>query len=779
MEDNFIGQSIKRSDGKDKTNGNQKYLNDYKISGMLHSAILTSPHSHAKIIDIDIEKAKKSKGVKEIVTGNYHPKTMGLYLGDKPPLAVDKVRYYGEPVVAVIAKNKEDAQKALKKIKVEYERLERISSPREALQEDAPTIHQNLADYNHIPDCHPKPGTNIANHTKIRKGDYKKAFQKADYQIEESFEFPPSDHVAMEPRASIAEIKSNGEVVIHSTTQAPFVVKELLSFNFDIPAGKINIIAPPIGGGFGGKAGLQLESLAYILSKAVGGKPVKVINTREDDMISSPGHIGLEADVKIASNKTGEITGMDLQYYFDAGGYSDYAVNISRAAAIASTGPYNVENLRCDSYCIYTNHPFATAFRGFGHIELAYVIERSIDILAKKMDMDPIQLRLKNAIQKGDKTPTQSLMGDNTGDLKACINKTANLIDWDQGAYIKKDENKIVAKGMGLLWKSPAMPTNTDAGAVLTFNNDGSVNLHNAIVEIGQGTKTGLAQIVADELEMPIEKVHITSDVDTQTAPHDWATAASRSLMMAGRAAISACKDAKQQLKETAARVLRCPVEDLSVANEKVYISDEPEISIGVKDLCLGYVYQNGSAIGGQVIGSGNYIARRLTSIDPETGEGRPDLEWTLGAEAVEIELDLNDYSYEVTKAASTMDVGNVINPDLARGQVCGAMAMGLSFARNEGFAFNSLEQVENNVLRDYKILRYGEHPKYFVDFVETPQGDGPFGARGLGEQGVIGMPGALSNAVSRAAGVEINELPLTPEIIYINAKDKEGDSND
>ncbi len=779
MKDNFIGKPIKRSDGKDKTNGNHKYLNDYNISGMLNSAILTSPHAHAKIVDIDIEEAQKAKGVKKVITGKFHPKAMGLYLGDKPPLALDKVRHYGEPVAAVIAKNKKDAQKAVKKIKVEYEKLEPVSSPKEAMEDNSPILHENLEDYTHIPDVYPTPGTNIANHTKIRKGEHEKAFEEADFKIEETFEFNPSDHVAMEPRVSIAQIKSNDDVVIHSATQAPFVVKELLSFNFDIPAGKINVIAPPIGGGFGGKAGLQLESLAYILSKAVDGKPVKVVNSREDDMVSSPGHIGLEANVKIASNKEGKITGMDLQYYFDAGAYADYAVNVSRAAAISATGPYNVENLRCDAYCMYTNHPFATAFRGFGHIELAYVIERSIDILAKKMDIDPVELRLKNAIQKGDTTPTQSLMGDNTGDLKACINKTADMINWDEGAYIKKDENKIVAKGMGLLWKSPAMPTNTDAGAIITFNNDGSVNLHNAIVEIGQGTKTGLKQIVADKLEMPIEKVHVTSDVDTQTAPHDWATAASRSLMMAGRAAINACEDAMQQLKETASRVLRCPVEDLTVANEKVYITDEPEISMDVKDLCLGYVYENGNAIGGQVIGRGNYIARRLSNMDPETGEGRPDLEWTLGAEAVEIELDLNDYSYEVTKAASTMDVGNVINPDLARGQVSGAMAMGLSFARNEGFVFNSLEQVENNVLRDYKILRYGEHPEYFVDFVETPQGDGPFGARGLGEQGVIGMPGALSNAVSRAAGVEVNELPLIPELIYKNVKNKEGDRND
>src|SRR6056297_193231 len=777
MTKSFVGKSIKRNDGLDKISGNQKYLDDLKFGGLLYASILSSPHAHAEILNIDIKEAENSPGVKKVITGDYHPHAMGLYLGDKPPLAVQKVRYYGEPVAAVIAKSKENAEKAVQKIKVKYKKLNSVSSSRKSLKKEAPILHKNLKDYTHIPDVLPQPNSNIANLTKIRKGNYQKIAEEAKYVINEKFKFPPGDHVAMENRSAVAEIKANGDVQIYSTTQAPFVVKELLAFNFDIPTGKINVIAPPIGGGFGGKAGLQLEALAYIISKSVGGKPVKIVNKREDDMVSSPGHIGLEANVTITADERANITGMDLQYYFDAGAYADYAVNVSRAAAISATGPYNVENLRCDAYCMYTNHPFATAFRGFGHIELAYVIERSIDILAKKMDIDPVELRLKNAIQKGDTTPTQSLMGDNTGDLKACINKTADMINWDEGAYIKKDENKIVAKGMGLLWKSPAMPTSTDAGAIITFNNDGSVNLHNAIVEIGQGTKTGLAQIVANKLQMPVEKVHITSEVNTQTSPHDWATAASRSLMMAGRAAIAACEDAMDQMKETAARVLRCPAEDLSVANEKVYITDEPEISLDVKDVCLGYVYENGNAVGGQVIGRGNYIARKLSSIDPETGEGRPDLEWTLGAQAVEVELNLTDYSYKIKKAASTMDVGNVINPDLARGQVVGAMAMGMSFARNEGFQFNSREQVQNNVLRDYKIIRYGEHPEYLVDFVENPQGDGPFGARGLGEQGIIGMPGSLANAVSRAVGVEINELPLLPELIYKYVK--EGDSND
>jgi CO/xanthine dehydrogenase Mo-binding subunit len=242
--------------------------------------------------------------------------------------------------------------------------------------------------------------------------------------------------------------------------------------------------------------------------------------------------------------------------------------------------------------------------------------------------------------------------------------------------------------------------------------------------------------------------------------------------MMAGRAAIEAADDAISQLKRTASIPLRCPPQDLEVAGGRVFLKDEPEIGILVQEVAMGYVYPNGNAVEGQVIGRGRYVSRRLSGLDPETGEGHPALEWTLGAEAIEVELDLADGSYDILNAVCCMDVGTVINPDLAHAQVVGALGMGLSFARNEGFIFNNRGQVVNEDLRSYKILRYGEEPQYQVEFLHTPQGDGPFDARGLGEQGVVGMPGALSNALSRAAGKQLNFLPLTPESIWKTVKE-------
>lgn len=766
-ESKYIGASLPRKDGEDKVRGKLRYLGDCFSPDLLHAAIKTSPHGHAVITGIDTEAALKAPGVRAVLTGADVPGNIGIYLGDKPPLARNKVRHYGEPVAAVVADSEAEARAALPLIDLQYESLAVVHSPSEALADGAPLLHEDMADYSHIPAIIPEPGSNIANRTMIRKGDTEAGFQDSTTVIEESFNFPPGDHVAMETRASTAEILEDGQVIIYSTTQAPFVVRSLLGAAFNLPPGKITVIAKPLGGGFGGKAGIQLEALAYLLSKAVGGRKVRLVNSRENDIISSPGRPGLEAKVKLGCSKEGKLLAARIYYCFDSGAYADYAVNISRAAAIACTGPYAVPNVWCDSICVYTNHPFATAYRGFGHIELAFAMERAVDLLADKAGIDALEFRMLNAIREGDTTPTQSRMDANTGDLQQCLQNVSSMLDWENGSRSQMPDGKVKAKGVSCFWKAPAMPTNADGGAILTFNEDGSVNLHCGVIEIGQGIKTALAQILAEKLGLHPDQVHIVSEVNTRNAPHDWATAASRSLFMIGRALIEAADDAIDQLKQTASQVLHCPPQDLTVSGGRVFLSDEPDIGLSVAEVALGYMYPEGQSIRGQVIGVGRYISRRLTGIDPETGVGHPALEWTMGAQGVEVELDPDDGSYRVLKAVCSMDVGRVINPFLARGQIVGGMSMGLGFAGWEGFTLNKQGRMVNDSLRNYKILRYGEEPLYEVQFVETPQRDGPYGARGLGEQGILGMPGALAGALSRAVGYPLKQLPLTPQKIW------------
>jgi CO/xanthine dehydrogenase Mo-binding subunit len=763
----YVGVSLARKDGAEKLHGRARFCDDYRPPGLLHAALLVSPHAHAHICGLNTERAEALAGVRGVFTGEHFPVRIGIYLGDKPPLAREKVRHFGEPVAAVVADSERIARLAAERIEVEYEPLSAVATLAEALAPGTALVHPEMAAYAHIPAILPEPGTNVAHRTRIRKGDPGKGFREADTVVEGTFSFPMGDHAAMEPRAAIVEILPGGRVIVRSSTQSPFVVRALLSRHFGIPAGMITVIAPSVGGGFGGKAGIQLEGLAYLLSQALGGRPVRLANTREQDMSGSPGRAGLEAAVKLGASRDGRLIAADIRFLFDSGAYADYAVNVSRAAGYACTGPYRIPNVRADSLCVYTNHPFATAYRGFGHIELSFAIERAVDLLAEATDTDPVRLRLINAVLPGDSTPSRQTLDRSTGNLPECIRKVAERLEWDKGARIEQADGRVRAKGLACFWKAPAVPPNTDSGAILTFNDDGSVNLATGIVEIGGGAQTGLAQIVAERLALPPERVHVTGEVVTDRSPHDWTTAASRSLFMAGRAALEACGDAIAQIRRVAAQVLRCLEEDLEVAGGRVFLPEQPERGLDLAQVVLGYSYPDGSSIGGPVIGRGRYIARNLTGIDPETGEGHPGLEWTVGAEGVEVELSTRDGSYRVLRAVCAIDVGRVINPGLARGQIVGAMAMALGFSTSEAFAFDSRQRLLNGSLRDFKIPRFGEHPEYFVDFVETPQLDGPYGARGLGEQGVLGIPGALAGALSRAVGTPLNQLPLTRESVW------------
>ncbi|MBI6872066.1 xanthine dehydrogenase family protein molybdopterin-binding subunit [Clostridium aciditolerans] len=765
---NVIGKSVPRKESLDKVTGAARYTDDYDIPGLLHARMVTSPYAHAKIKSIEYANALKASGVRAVLTGQYFPQLIGSTIVDRPPIAIDKVRYNGEPVAVVVADSEAEAEKAAQLIKVEYEALPVVNSPREAIRKDAPLVHEKLGEYKIIDEAFPEANTNIANRTKIRKGDIKKGWSKSEVTVEASFSFPPSDHAAMETRSVRAEILPDGKVIIYSASQAPFVIKKLISYFFKVDPGKVIVNVPLVGGAYGGKTAIQLEFIAYLCSKAVGGRQVKLTNTREEDLITSPVHIGLDAKIKLGCTKAGKLTAAEITYLFDGGAYSDRAVIISRAAGVDCTGPYNIENIWCDSLCLYTNHPYASAFRGFGHPELTFPIERTMDILANKLGMDPLELRLRNAIIPGDTSPTQTLLNkSNLGNLPKCIQRLAELIHWEEGKLVETQDGKVRAKGISCFWKNSNTALNAGGGAILTFNPDGSINLICGAVELGQGTKTALAQILAEKMKMNVDQIHVVMEVNTQTAPDHWKTAASRSILLVGRAILRAAEDAINQLSRIGAIALRCSPDELDVGGGRVFLSDNPEMGIEISKIAFGYTYPNGNSVGGQVIGRGSYVLKHLTILDPETGKGNPGPEWTVGAAAVEVEFDKKEYTYKIIKAACVVDAGKVINAEAAKGQISGGMNLGLSFASRESFLFTDKGIIQNKQLRTYKILRFGENPEYLVAFIETPQIDAPYGARGIGEYGVIGMPAALANSLSNAAQVSLNQLPLIPELIW------------
>ncbi len=650
MADWNIGKSIYRKDADAKVTGEAEYTGDLSDAQMLHIKLKVSSHAHAKLKKIDISKAEQMAGVHAIILGKSLP-LIGAEIKDRPILAYDRVRYFGEPIAAVVAEHPFIAKQAAELIEVIYEPLPVINSPAAALKPEAILLHEDLATYEKVEKVYPEAKKNIANRARIRKGNIDQGWKASDVMVDGDYSLPLSDHTAMETRCAIAEIKSDGTVHITSTTQAPYGIKKELSDIFKIEEGKIIARAPFVGGAFGGKVTTQLDFIAYVASRAAGGKKVKLLYTREEDMITAPVRMGLDAKVKLGATSDGKLTAAEITYTINTGAYADKGTLLTEAVAATCTGPYNIDHISCDALCVYTNHTYITAYRGFSHSEILFAFERAMDTLARKLHMDPLELRRKNAILKGHTSPTQTPLNEsNVGDLPGCIDKLKALMDWQKGITSPVNERKVRVKGICCSWKTSTI-SGASSGVVLLFNTDGSVNILSGIVEIGMGTKTVLAQLLAERLKMNINKIHVQMEVDMKNIPEHYKTVASRGTLLAGRALLKAADDAAVQLGDIASRVLTCSPEDLEVGYEKVYVRDDPNTFVYVKDVCYGYQYPNGNSIGGQVIGRGNYTMRHLTHLDPQTGMGKTGPEWTVGAQGVEIEFDKRDLTYKILKA--------------------------------------------------------------------------------------------------------------------------------
>lgn len=771
-----IGKSVQRIDAWDKVTGAAEYTDDAPTTGVLCARLLTSPHGHARICNIDTSKAAAVKGVKAIVTGDDYKELHGPLLLDRPALARDVVRYAGEPVALVVAQDEAAAQQAVLQIDVTYEPLPVVLTPSQALSPGAVLVHEQVKGYKRmLIDVCPEAGTNIASRYQIRKGDAEKAFQACDYIIEKQFHLPPSYHVAMEVRTSRAEILADGTVKITTASQSPYAVRQQLADAFLIEAGKIQVRVPFVGGGFGGKSPVMLEILAYIASKSVGGQAVRVLVPREQDMASAPKRLALEATIKLGANKNGQLQAAEMTFAVDSGAYTDISPNMAKAIAVDCTGPYHIENVSCDSLCVYTNHTYSTAYRGFAHESYTFCIERTLDSLAKKMGQDPLQLRLQNAIHSGSTTPTQVLCTDSLiGDLPQCLNKIQQLTAWDGKLKKPIKKNTVKAKGIACFWKTENPPTDAVSGAMITFNPDGSVNLITGVVEMGCNAKTHLAQILAEKLGIHCEQVHVVMPVDTKAAPQHWKTVASLTEHMTGTAVVRAVDDMLVQLRRNGAEAFGCTPEDIEVSNGRVFRKQNPEQFIAFKDIAQGYQAPDGTSIGEPVLGRGGMMLKGLSLLNPQTGEGKTGPAWTLGAQVVEVEADITDYSYRIVSATTVMDVGKVINPESMRSMVAGGMAMGMSMASRESLTYNDKGVPEEPTLRTYKLMHIGQEPVYQVEFVETPQDGSPYGMRSYAEHGIIGIPAALANALANAFDLENLSLPLTPEHLWNASKEEE-----
>lgn len=755
-----VGKNFLRTDGFEKVTGEAQFTPDFKFAGLLTAKIIRSPHAHARIKKIDISAAEKIAGVKKIVTGYGCNKRIELITGDQPPIAVEKVRFVGEPVAAVIAEDEEIATYASSLVKIEYEPLPAVFDVYDALKKDAPLVH-------------PAGGTNIFHHYKLKKGTVEKGFQTCDLILENDFSIPHISHTQLETHSCVALWKKEGFIEMTSSTQSPFVIREVLSKMFNLPHSKIRVHVPYVGGGFGGKSDVTIEPLVAYISQFVPGFPVRLVLSREEAFCGSLLGRGMKGKIKTGVKKDGKIVAVEIQMYFNSGAYADYCLPVVCGGGQNACGPYMIDNIKVDAYGVYTNLPFVGAFRGYGHPEGNWLTERQLDIIAKKLGIDPVQIRLKNCWKPGGTNQIGQIIKKHNGRLDVCIKKAAAAIEWDKDRKVVRG-NKIIAKGLACFMKSPVMTTNAASCALVKFAPDGSINLSMGTIDYGQGALTALSQICAERIQLPFEKIHMSRETDTQFSPYEWQTVASRGTWSVGNAIVAACDDAIEKIKQNAVYVFKTPAKNLVYEKGFVFIKNNRKKKIPIEQLIHGYMFEDGHTEGGPVVGYG-YFMPNIQNADKETGQGRCVGEWTGGCQSVIIEIDTETGVITPIKMVTAIDAGKIVNPKLARGQLVGAMVQALGSAIYEGIIYSDKGKMRSDHFTDYKIPTPEDvfNCDMEVIFIETPEEGGPFGARSLAEHPVVALPSAIGNAVQNGTGIDFFELPITSDKLLIKLKEK------
>jgi len=774
----YVGQPVTRIDGKEKVSGATKYTDDLDFGqNLLYAVIIPSTEAHAKILKIHTEEAEKYPGVIKVFTGKDFPYKFGLYMKDRYVFAIDKVRFVGEQVAAVVARDIKTAEKAAKLIKVDYEPLPAIFNQMDSFKKDAVLIHPDLGKYEHVPWFFPKANTNIAHWRKTRRGDVEKGFAIADYILEDTYHVPRYAHCPIEVHSAIGLCDLSGRLTVWASSQSPHTQRNLFAESL-APLGfkhkDVRVIAPPIGGGFGGKAGVSMEILAAAIATELRGNPVKIVWSREQEFYNTSQRLGVNATIKIGVKKDGTFTAIDHKLYWDTGASAEYGANVVNAVGLSAIGPYRFPNVSIDSVCLYTNLPPCGAYRGFGYSEFMFGLESHINRLAALIKMDPVELRRKNAIKEGDILAYGVPMNPN-GLLKA-IDAVAKEIEWGKKEK-SSDPNKVIGKGFSLIWKAPAMPPNASSAAFLKFNEDGSINILVSGMDMGQGYLTAMAQIAAEILSVPVSKIR-TENPDTDRNPYEWQTVASHVTWSCGNAVRKAALDAREQIFEVVSRTKYLPKDMLYLEDEKVKCRTHPNFELALKDFVIyGIQAEDSTFKGGPILGRGIFMPEYTSAnSDPETSQGgHPNVHYTVGAAAITLEIDRESGKMHIKKAVEAIDVGKAINPDLVKGQITGGLLQGLATVLYEDMRYDEKGKLLNPNFTDYKIPTAKDIPDEIVPIIiEVPQPDGPFGARGVGEHTMIPAAPMIANAVNDALNVRLKSMPITKEKVALAILGKE-----
>jgi 4-hydroxybenzoyl-CoA reductase subunit alpha len=751
MKYKVINTPVHNVDGIAKVTGRATYTFDVKLPGMLYGKILRSPHAHAKILNIDAGRALALPGVKAVVSGK---DTLGVKQGiwrryselcDEQILPLEKVRYIGEPVAAVAAVTEEIAEQALDLIDVDYEVLPGVFDPMEAIDKGAPQIHDG-ADRN----------INVTRH--IEWGDVEEAFEQSDYVREDWFKCSAQAHMCMETRCAVASYTPDGKLTVHTSTQSPYYVQGLLSGVVGLRESDIRVIAHYVGGGFGGKFELDAAQFCSSVLSMKLCRPVKIVFTREEDFIASKRRTPMYYYVRTGVKKDGTFMARETRVFTDGGAYTGMGATALYLTGFFHSFPYKWNGYRYDGFRVYTNTLPSTSMRGFGAPQGMFCSETQIDIIAKELGIDRIEIRRKNAHTPNYEIPGQATIA--SCGLSECLDKIERWIK-SRGKLPPNRGIGISSYGFmsGGIFNWFDTPYSFSS-AVVTINYDGKVDLHVGCQDIGQGSNTTMAIICAEELGVRMEDIRVHSG-DTSECPPDLGAWGSRQTLMAGNATKMAAADAKRQLLEFAAAKLHPNVVyDLDIKDRWVHLVARPERGLDyfevVKEALRGKAGQ-------RIVGRGFYTPHRKGMISPA---------YSYGVQALEIEADPETGKIKLINCVTAHDCGQPINPLGLQGQLEGAISMAAGYGFLEDMPMEDGKILNPNLV-DYKIIRAPEMPETEVIEVETFEPEGPFGAKEAGEGLTNPTAAALGNAIYDALGINVKQLPITPEKIVNALREK------
>jgi xanthine dehydrogenase molybdenum-binding subunit len=737
-----VGRSVPKIDGGLKVTGMARYIDDIELPNMLYGKILRSRYPHAKILRINTERAWRVPGVRAVITGLDTPFNKMGVLKDQPPLKFDKVRSVRDEVAAVAAETLEAAERAIEEVEVEYQPLDGVFDPEEAMKEEAPLVHE-------------ENGSNIVNlnftFSTSEASRLEKVFETAYAVVEDRYQVHYMNASPMGTMGCIAHYNELGELTVYTNTQAPFLYRHELAKTLGIDPVKIRVIQPEIGGAFGrGMDIYPIDPITAALSIKTR-RPVKIVFTREEELQYAPPRQPAIFYMRTAAGRDGRLIAREVRAVLDAGAYVSWGPFDGRVMMVTATGLYEVPEVAFKATVVYTNNPYTGTQRGAGNPQITFAIEQQMDALAEELGIDPVEFRILNANKPGTVTPQGIRI--TTCEMRECLRRAAQEIGW-KGRGMAGPNRGIGFAAFFHVGGGARVYRSDGCGTILTVDDFGLVTVITGSTDLGTGSDTAIAQIVAEELGIPVQNVRVVND-DASIRPWDVGTHASRATFVAGNSALLAARKAKEIILNAAAEVLNTSISSIVVENGMVYDRENPSKRIEFDKLVRRIHFREG---GTNIVVSAFYDPP--TVMQDESWRGNISATYVFGAQAALVEVDQETGEVKVLKVVSVHDSGRIINPMAAEGQVHGGVHMGIGYALYEELV---LEQgrVVNASFADYHVPTAQETPVVKAVFVENPDPAGPFGAKGIGETACIPTAAAIANAVYDATGRRVKKLPI------------------